>query len=259
MTGSATPADPDATLTDVLTTMQEAVRSRAGAAAATRGRGVDTYDAEVATLSGHLAAVETVVHPVARKRLPGGHASVAAQLRLARRVELHMRLLEGRLHGDTLAAPMSLGALQAQLTDLVALYCEGELSMARQLDAHLPAEQRRALVGALTSAVRRAPTRPHPYTPHPRGLGRLMFAVCAVWDRAFDVMDNRVVPAMRPPRSVPPLRTWDRYLLGRPGFEQQPARPPRTVDLRAATGPASATGQSSGGTGGAAGQRSAAP
>ena len=53
-----------------------------------------------------------------------------------------------------------------------------------------------------------------------------MFGICALWDRAFDVMDNRVVPAMRPPRTVPPLGTWDRYLLGQPDFEQQPADAP---------------------------------
>ena len=83
-------------------------------------------------MSRHLAAVETVVHPVARKRLPGGHASVAAQLRLARRIERLMRLLEGHLHGDTLAVPMSLNALQTQLRRPGGAVLRGRLAMARR-------------------------------------------------------------------------------------------------------------------------------
>jgi hypothetical protein len=55
----------------------------------------DAYDAEVATLSGHLAAVEAVLYPVARRSLDGGRAEVAAQQRLSRRIERLMRLIEG--------------------------------------------------------------------------------------------------------------------------------------------------------------------
>ena len=54
------------------------------------------------------------------------------------------------------------------------------------------------------------------------------------WDRAFDVMDNRLVPAVRPPRRPRPLTAWDRYLLGSPDFEvaeergaTAPFEPPR--------------------------------
>src|SRR3954462_14445125 len=60
----------------------------------------DAYDGEVATLSGHLAAVEAVLYPVARKRLGGGRAEVAAQQRLSRRIERLMRLIEGHFYGD---------------------------------------------------------------------------------------------------------------------------------------------------------------
>ena len=62
----------------------------------------DAYDAEVATLSGHLAAVEAVLYPVARRRLDGGRDEVAAQQRLSRRIERLMRLIEGqKWHGTT--------------------------------------------------------------------------------------------------------------------------------------------------------------
>ena len=191
----------------------------------------DAYDGEVATLSGHLAAVETVLYPVARRRLDGGRDEVAAQQRLSRRIERLMRLIEGHFYGEVHAIDMQVEPLQRQLAQLVDTSRRSELDLARRLDATLTTAQRRAVEEDFAAAIKHAPTRPHPYTPHTRGLARFAFHVCSVWDRAFDVMDNRHVPGPKPQRRLTPLTQWDRYVLA-PSFQEStqggPQPPPPT-------------------------------
>jgi hypothetical protein len=110
--------------------------------------------------------------------------------------------------------------MQRELTLLLQEYSRGELEIARQLDAQLEPDQQQALMKSLADAMERAPTRPHPYTPHTRGLARLMFRIDSLWDRAFDAMDNRTVPSRRAPVPNQPPGIWDRYFMGRPHFEQ---------------------------------------
>jgi hypothetical protein len=179
----------------------------------------DAYDAEVATLSGHLAAVEAVLYPVARKSLDGGRAEVAAQQRLSRRIERLMRLIEGHFYGEVYAIDMRVEPLQRQLEQLVEASRRCELDLARRLDAALTAAQRRVVADDFAAARKRAPTRPHPYTPHLRGLARLAFQACSLWDRVFDVMDNRNVPGQAPKRRLTPPTLWGRYVLA-PSFEE---------------------------------------
>jgi hypothetical protein len=179
----------------------------------------DAYDAEVATLSGHLAAVEAVLYPVARKRLDGGRAEVAAQQRLSRRIERLMRLIEGHFYGEVHAIDMRVEPLQRRLAQLVEDSRRSELDLARRLDATLTTAQRHAVAQDFTAARKHAPTRPHPYTPHTRGLATFAFHVCSMWDRAFDVMDNRKVPGPTPKRRLTPLTLWDRYVLA-PSFQE---------------------------------------
>jgi len=111
-----------------------------------------------------------------------------------------MRLIEGSLYGDVYAADMDVGRLQRDLRRQIEAYVECERELARQLDDAMTPPQRRELVHHLTAAMTHAPTRPHPYTPHPRGLAGLVLRARSLWDRVLDVMDNRQVPgaATRP-------------------------------------------------------------
>jgi hypothetical protein len=52
-----------------------------------------------------------------------------------------------------------------------------------------------------------------------RGLARLAFQACSLWDRVFDVMDNRNVPGPAPKRRLTPPTLWGRYVLA-PSFEE---------------------------------------
>jgi hypothetical protein len=187
----------------------------------------DAYDAEVATLSGHLAAVEAVLYPVARKRLDGGRAEVAAQQRLSRRIERLMRLIEAHFYGEVHAIDFDVEPLQRQLAQLVEVSRQSELDLARRLDATLTAAQRRVVAADFAAAMRHAPTRPHPYTPHARGVAGFAFRVCSLWDRAFDVMDNRTVPGQTLRRRVRPPTLWGRYVLA-PSFQESTDDGPQT-------------------------------
>lgn len=178
----------------------------------------DAYDAEIAALSAHLGAVEAVVHPAARHHLPGGHRIVADQRRRARRLERLMRLIEGSLYGDVYAADMDVGRLQRELRHQIEAYVRSERELARRLDDAMTLPQRRELVHHLTAAMTHAPTRPHPYIPHPRGLAGLVLRACSLWDRVLDVMDNRKVPGEPARRRSDPLSRWDRYVVGVPRY-----------------------------------------
>lgn len=178
----------------------------------------DVYDAEVAALSAHLGAVEAVVHPAARHHLAGGHRIVAYQRRRARRLERLMRLIEGSLYGDVHAADMDVGRLQRDLRHQIEAYVESERDLARRLDDAMTLPQRRELVHHLAAAMTHAPTRPHPYIPHPRGLAGLVLRACSLWDRVLDVMDNRKVPGVPARRRSNPLSRWDRYVVGVPRY-----------------------------------------
>jgi hypothetical protein len=186
----------------------------------------DAYDAEVATLSGHLAAVEAVLYPVARRSLDGGRAEVAAQQRLSRRIERLMRLIEGHFYGEVHAIDMRVEPLQRRLAQLVEDSRRSELDLARRLDATLTAAQRHAVAEDFAAAMKHAPTRPHPYTPHARGLAGFAFQVCSLWDRAFDVMDNRIVPGQTPQRRLRPPTLWGGYVLA-PSFEESTGEGPQ--------------------------------
>jgi hypothetical protein len=182
----------------------------------------DAYDAEVATVSGYLGVAEAVLYPAARRRVPGGRTAATAQRRRARRIERLMHLIEGRFYGDSYAAGMNVEELQDELTRWVEAYAASELDLARRLDAVLSPGQRRALIGRFLAALAHAPTRPHPFAPHPRGFARIVLRVCGVWDRAMDVMDNRVVPGQRSAERSRPLSRWDRYFLGTVQFDDSP-------------------------------------
>src|SRR5438034_677374 len=79
------------------------------------------------------------------------------------------------------------------------------------LSAHLAAEQ---LMASYDAALRQAPTRPHPHTPHRGLLGAVAFKVDALRDKVMDTMDGRHVPAPRKERRPVKSGRWGSYVLG---------------------------------------------
>jgi hypothetical protein len=224
-----------ATLSDMIERAHGAVRASVGSTAGLVGKSParpmdghdaeDMYDAEVATVGGHLAAVEAVLFPVARHRLPGGRGMVAEQQRLIRRIERLMRLIEGRCYGDVYAIDLKVEQLQRDLAQLLDRSRQFEQELARRLDTTLTTAERLAVSESFAAAMAHPPTRAHPYVPHSRGLAGPVFRACSLWDRAFDVMDNRKVPGEEPRRRRKTLTLLDRYVLA-PSFDEAPSDDP---------------------------------
>ena len=150
-------------------------------------------DADVVTwVSEHLAALEQVVYPLARRHLPGQQL-VPVQEAQARGVEQALRRLHQRVTGDSAAMHLSLTGVRAQVQERLRAHEVGQ----RELEAHL-----REVLGpdAWADLVRRyrhalgtGPTRPHPSAPRTGWSGRLARSVLTRVDRLLDALDARSV------------------------------------------------------------------
>jgi len=165
------------------------------------------------------------VYSVARRRLPNGEQAVAVVEALAHDAELVMREMEERIGGDRFAAAGPFAALQDRFEVAFAAHVEAERALAGRLQGRLAPAEHAALVTRLDSALRHAPTRPHPYGPHTSRLTPLAFRLRALADHTLDVMDNRRGADHSPP---PPVRLgkWGAYLLGVAPPSSAPVRPP---------------------------------
>ena len=178
------------------------------------------YDTCLATLSRHLAAVQEVLYPAVRRHLsPEGKAWVADQVHLARHIERVMREIEGSLYGEVHDVRLSRQEMWDELIRLLDDHDRAEEEALAVLVPRLTTDQQETFGAAFAGAVRRAPTRPHPYSPHSQGLGRLSHRMWSLADRAMDEMDGRVIPH-EPPKPPSPKTLWGQYLLGQPMVEE---------------------------------------
>jgi Hemerythrin HHE cation binding domain len=219
------PSSVPASLTALLAEAHRGVAEKASSTVAAVSaddprRPVDLFDAESAALNAHLGAVEAVLYPAAKHRLPQGHQVVGELLRGARAMERAMRLMEGRLYGEVAAQSASVRDLQRELEELFRAHVAAEEDMAAQLDSALSDTDRRRLVASVAAVMRHAPTRPHPFVPHARGLAHVSLWLSSTVDRALDLMDNRLVPR-RWSRTRRPHDRLDTYVLGSPTFPVQ--------------------------------------
>ena len=178
------------------------------------------YDTCLATLSRHLAAVQEVLYPAVRRHLPPeGKAWVADQVHLARHIERVMRVIEGSLYGEVHDLLLSRQQMWDELIRLLDDHDRAEEEAVAVLLQRLTPDQQESFGAAFAGAVRRTPTRPHPYSPHSQALGRWSNRMWSLADRAMDEMDGRVIPH-EPPKPPSPKTLWGQYLLGQPMFEE---------------------------------------
>ncbi|MFI0354909.1 hemerythrin domain-containing protein [Actinomadura sp. 9N407] len=137
----------------------------------------------VRLLAVHETAEEEIVHPVARRALPGGEEIVADRLAEERAAKEALTELYGMDTGE----PEFLARLDRLRDDVLAhARAEEREEFSRLRDAFSDA-QRRALAGAVKAAEASAPTRPHPGA---QGAGANLLAgpPLAVMDRARDLI-----------------------------------------------------------------------
>jgi len=145
----------------------------------------------LARLSGHLAAMQRAVYPVAGRRLGEGKQLLAACLAEAREAEWALRLLECRLAGEASTASRDLQVVHTWLAQCLDAYQSAEMSLLMQLEERLTVTELEQLALGYCAALARAPTRPHPGGPRTGWPGRIAFALHAFWDRVLDTVDCR--------------------------------------------------------------------
>ena len=171
-------------------------------------------DTFLATLSRHLAAVEDVIYPEVRKHIENGKAIAAHQIHRARQMELLMRMIEGTFYGDAYAIAVPRVVLWEDMAAQLDEHVAAEQELVSRLEQILDDSEQEALAAAFAKAVERAPTRPHPYSPHSAVLGRLSHRLWALADRAMDTMDGRIIPTQPPKVHGSPDSLLTQYLLG---------------------------------------------
>lgn len=173
-------------------------------------------DEAVAWLSAHLAAVQTVIYPT----LAGTDTNaelLGEQLHATRDLLAHTRTLELAAAGGAIPSGTSTAHLREHLVDHLSAHSAAEHALLAALTDHLDDDELDRLTERYDQALRRGPTRPHPWGRHTGTLGRVRFTLDALRDRVLDVLDARPVPIPRRPRR--PARAagaWGAYALGAP-------------------------------------------
>lgn len=168
----------------------------------------------VVWFSAHLSAMQHVIHPAARRVLRDREI-VDALRRGTVRIERTLRQLEQLYCGDALAAGLDGAWASHELLDRLREQAELEHQLLHRLAAELTVEEQQDLMTAYRHALERAPTRPHPHTPHGRRLEALVFFVNARRDRIMDTLDSRPLPTPHPLRKAIKNGRWSDYVIGR--------------------------------------------
>jgi hypothetical protein len=170
----------------------------------------------VVWLSAHLAAVEHVLYPAAKRA--GIDAGFLDRQRIStHRLLLSVRTLEHVAAGGPVPRGLPLPVLRDELVDAVVAHAADEHDLLARLVDRLSHDDAAMLLRQYGEALGRGPTRPHPWGPHRGVWERITFAVDAFRDHLLDILDARVVtlPKQRNRRAKKPTK-WGHYLLGQP-------------------------------------------
>ena len=179
----------------------------------------DATDAFLAATSRHLAAVEAVLVPPVRRRVPDGVALSDEYLGLARELEQTLTLVKARLYGEAhaiqLSWPVLWGAVQGQLSEHNRL----ELRLVEALIQYDEPGDLDGLAQRVFNSETRGPTRPHPHLPHTGVVGLVVRRLWTIADRFWDRAEGRVIP--EPVHPVPHSHDslLAQYLVGDPRFD----------------------------------------
>ncbi|MFL6091259.1 MAG: hemerythrin domain-containing protein [Aeromicrobium sp.] len=178
-----------------------------------RYRLTDTFSS---VLSRHLAAVEDVLLPRARRTLTDGQEKVHAYVHHARSLESDLHQLKAKLYGDATNDRATWDLLWDDIVEQLNEHTRHEMSLVHGLCEELDPEGARQLASELAAAEERAPTRPHPYTPHTGWMGRLAHRVWRIADQFWDEAEGRLIPHREPKPPARPDSLMHRYFTGAP-------------------------------------------
>lgn len=186
-------------------------------------------DTFMATTCRHLTAIDDALLPVARRRLTGGRHLVTEYVLQSKELEVALHMMKARLYGDVRHSRRPCGELWARVRQLLAEHEGQENVIVDGLEAVLSEHELAALGHRLRRTEERAPTRPHPYSPHTGLVGRVTHRVWSVVDGFWDTAEGRVIPHQAPPLHPARDSLLTRYALGAPRFDD-----PRRAERRSA-------------------------
>jgi hemerythrin superfamily protein len=137
----------------------------------------------VRLLAVHETAEQEIVHPLARRSLPGGEGIVEDRLAEERRADTVLAELDGMDPDDPRFEPM----LEALRADVLTHARSEERYEFMRLRAEFSEAQRRGLAAALRAAQAMAPTHPHPGVERPAA-NLLAGPFLALSDRVRDMI-----------------------------------------------------------------------
>ena len=202
---------------DTLSTSIKVTRSilgarldRAEASMPTRDRPRDRFpatDTFLASTSRHIGAINAVLVPEVRRRLPDGHDASAELVRLSKRLEDAMFQAKSKLYGSAYAIGRSWASIWADVHERF----DDLLRLEEELVARIVDSTDELHCGELTEQIYHAeldaPTRPHPHLPHQGLRGRVARRVAHGVDRFWDTAEGRMIPE--------PVRIHDHHHDGR--------------------------------------------
>jgi hypothetical protein len=197
----------------------EGARAMAGTREQPR-KAYEDIDTFLAIASRHLGAVDAVLLPIVRRKVPHGNRIVHDYVHAERELEIALAHVKAHAYGSTYESGISWPAAWADVDESLAQHRICERALAESLSMVMTPGELDDLAEALQSAEATAPTRPHPYAPHTGVAGqvsrRVLHAVDAFWDTA----EGRMAPEPEPPSKPKPGLVWQ-YLLADPRFDEE--------------------------------------
>jgi hypothetical protein len=180
-------------------------------------------DAFLATTSMHLHAVDAVLLPPARRKVPDGGHLVHDYLHRSKALEVELAHVKAHEYGSVYESsygwPDVWDDVEVAMTD----HQRHEAMLGDRLSDALADDDLDALARRLWAAELTAPSRPHPYTPHTGPLGVVARRVMHTVDRFWDAAEGRMVPEpVREPKKAPGRVA--QYFLGDPRFDEEHER-----------------------------------
>jgi hypothetical protein len=176
-------------------------------------------DSFLAATSRHLAAIESVLLEPVRHTVPDGGNLCREYLHAARRLELTMSLIKGRLYGEAHAIYLKWPELWADANTQLSEHNRIERRMVKELISHGDPVKVDGLARRIFGAETHGPTRPHPRSPHSGLLGLAARRMWALADRFWDTAEGRVIPEPVHPAPHRHDSLMAQYLVADPRFD----------------------------------------
>jgi hypothetical protein len=181
-------------------------------------KGFEKADTFLATTSRHLNAVESVVLPVAQKRIHDDDL-VHDYVRASKDLELALFNAKAREYGSAYAVTMRWPEIWDAVRTSLEHERELEHALAERLSDELEPDELDELVEHLEHAEPDAPSRPHPHAPHLGMKGRVARRLLHTVDSFWDTAESRMVPEKEhAERKKPGL--LGQYILADPRFDE---------------------------------------